>query len=272
MKKNAAWQHIRCVVFILLPSYLHAQSESIPDHVAGANCFLFSQQVSSAAFGNPSMPDTSASFSFGTYSASSFLVKELNEYGIAFTTRILKNSYFGGGYRYKGYALYNTSKATLSFSRFFGKAFSAGIRVERYSIRQGEGYGQLHFWNVRAGTTVRLSSQLYASSYLGVPLKQSDLKSKSPFHIGIMYRFSEVFACIVESEMSGSTPTLRTSLRYKPSRRIEFIGGIGGKPLCSSFGFVLEYGSMKIAIVTAYRPVFGFSPAMGIDFANPSNK
>lgn len=272
MKKNAVWQHIRCVVFILLPSYLHAQSESIPDQVAGANCFLFSQHASSAAFGNLSMPDTSAAFSLGTYSASSFLVKELNEYGIAFTTRILKNSYFGGGYRYKGYALYNTSKASLSFSRFFGKAFSAGIRVEHFSIRQGEGYGQQQFWNVRAGTTVRLSPQLYASTYLGVPLKRSETESKTPFHFGVMYRFSDVFACMIESEMSGSIPTLRTSLRYQPARRIEFIGGIGGKPLSTSFGFVLECGSMKIAIATAYRPVFGFSPAVGIDFATPTHK
>lgn len=272
MKKYAIWQHIRCVVFILLPNYINAQSDYIPDRVAGSNCFLFSQHASSAAFGNPSMPDTGATFSIGTYTASSFLVKELNEYGIAFTTRILKNSYFGGGYRYKGYSLYNTSKATFSFSRFFGKAFSVGIRVENYSIRQGEGYGTQQFWNVRAGTTVRLSPKLYASTYLGVPLKQSDSESKAPFHFGAMYRFSDVFTCIIESEMSGSTPTLRTSLRYQPSQRILFIGGIGGKPLSTSFGFVLECGSMKIAIATAYRPVFGFSPAVGIDFASPSNK
>ncbi|MFN0189278.1 MAG: hypothetical protein ACKVQV_11305 [Bacteroidia bacterium] len=272
MKKNAMWQHIRCVVFILLPNNLSAQSDFIPDQVAGANCFLFSQHAGSSAFGNPSMPDTSTAFSLGTYSASSFLVKELSEYGIAFTTRILRNSYFGGGYRYKGYSLYNTSKATFSFSRFFGKTFSAGIRVEHFSIRQGEGYGKQQFWNVRAGTTVRLSPKLYASTYLGVPLKQSDSESKTPFHFGVMYRFSDVFACIIESEMSGSTPTLRTSLRYQPSPRVEFIGGIGGKPLSTSFGFVLECGSMKIAIATAYRPVFGFSPAVGIDFATPSNK
>jgi hypothetical protein len=272
MRKNAIWQHIRCVVFILFPNYLCAQADFIPDQVAGANCFLFSQHASSSAFGNPSMPDTSAAFSLGTYSASSFLVKELNEYGMAFTTRILKNSYFGCGYRYKGYSLYNTSKATLSFSRFFGKAFSAGIRVEHFSIRQGEGYGQQQFWNVRGGTTVRLSPQLYASTYLGVPLNNNDSQKKTPFHFGVMYQFSEVFACIVESQMSGSTPTLRTSLRYQPSRRIEFIGGIGGKPLSTSFGFILECGSMKIAISTGYRPVFGFSPAVGIDFATPSSK
>lgn len=268
MKKIALW---RCIVFVLLPIKTLAQSDYVPDQVAGANCFLFSQHAGSAAFGNPSMPDTSFSYSLGCYTASSFLVKELNEYGLAFTKRILKNSFFGGGYRYKGYPLYNSTRATLSFSRYFGKAFSAGIRAEQFTIRQGDGYGKSTMWNVRVGTTVRLSPQLYAATFIGIPLKKNE-SNNVPFHFGGMYRFSSVFSWIVESEMSGSKPTLRTSLRYQPSPKLEFIGGIGGRPLSSSFGCILNYGNIKMVIATAYRPVFGFSPAVELDYSSPSGK
>ncbi|MBK7964873.1 MAG: hypothetical protein IPK10_06045 [Bacteroidetes bacterium] len=244
----------------------------MPDQVAGANCFLFTQHASSAALCNPSMPDTASAFSLGCYSASSFLVKELNEYGLAFTKRVLKNSYFGGGYRYKGYHLYNSSRATFFFSRFFGSAFSIGMRAEQFTLRQGDGYGNSSIWNFRAGTTVRLSSQLFASTFMGVPLKKSNSNNNIPFHFGGMYRFSEVFSWIIESEMSGSKPTLRTSLRYKPSHRVEFIGGIGGSPLSSSFGCIMNYGNIKLVIATAYRPVFGFSPAVELDYSSPIKK
>jgi hypothetical protein len=271
MKKVAMWQCLRCIVIILLPSKILAQIDYVPDQVAGANCFLFSQHTASAAFGNPSMPDTASTFSFGCYTASSFLVKELNEYGLAFTKRVLKNSFFGGGYRYKGYHLYNSSRATLAFSRFFGKTFSAGMRAEQFTIRQGDGYGKIATWNVRVGTIVRLSPQLYAATFIGVPLRKSGPNNKVPYHFGGMYRFSSVFSWIIESEMSGSKPTLRTSLRYKPSPKVEFIGGIGGSPLSSSFGCVLNYGNMKMVIATAYRPVFGFSPAVELDYSSLTN-
>lgn len=272
MKKIALWQCMRCIVFVLLPSKILAQTDYVPDQVAGAKCFLFSQHAGSAAFGNPAMPDTASAFALGCYSASSFLVVELNEYGLAFTKRILKNSFFGGGFRYKGYHLYNSTRATLSFSRFFGKTFSAGIRAEQFTIRQGDGYGKSTTWNVRVGTTIRLSPQLYAATFIGIPLKKIESNNKVPFHLGGMYRFSTVFSWIIESEMSGSKPTLRTSLRYQPSPKLEFIGGIGGSPLSSSFGCILNYGNIKMVIATAYRPVFGFSPAVELDYSSPSGK
>lgn len=270
MKSTTLRQHFFCAVFLSSPFTLDAQSAGIPDQVAGAHCFLFSSHAGSMAFGNPAAPDTSAAWALGVFSASSFLVKELNEYGVAFSKRFWKSNFVGGGYRYKGYALYKTSQGSLSFCRFFGKSFSAGARVERFSVAQGEGYGVRQYWNLRAGTTVRLNNRIAASSAFDVPITRRLDPNTAPFHMGLMCRFSEVFIGITECSMNSSNAEIRWSIRYVPDPKLEFVGGIGGKPLVTSFGVKMICKSMRIFVSAGYRPVLGFSPATGIDyFFNP---
>jgi len=272
MKKIVSWQCLLCIVFISLEQPSKAQSGIVPEQTAGAYCFLFSQDASSCVFGNPASHDSTAGFSMGVFSASSFLVEELNAYGLSLSKRFLKNNYFGMGYRYSGYSLYKTGNLYATFSRDFGKLFSVGLRAEQRSIRQGEGYGQINSWHLQAGTKVRLSQKLQAASLFGIDVKKRSGQETTPFHLGLKYSFSDLFAIILESAMSGSQPELRMALRYIPTPKIEFIGGIGGKPLSTSFGFKLDCSSFIISIATAYRPVFGFSPAVGLEYSDANNK
>ncbi len=207
--------------------------------------------------------------SAGVYYENRYSLKELSLKGGAVVLPI-KGGTFGLCISNFGYSQYNESKYSLSFGKTLSEKLSIGVAMDYLSTKIGEGYGSKGVIAAEVGILAKPMKGLTIGAHIFNPTKTkladyNNERVPTIIRLGANYRFSDKVLVAVETEKDLSLqPIFKAGIEYKAVREFYLRAGIGSNPTLSSFGFGLNFKSVKIDISGSYHQVLGFYPQFGL--------
>ena len=218
--------------------------------------------------GTACLKGVSAGFGFENH----FLLKDLMREQLGFALP-LEVGTFGMVMSRFGNNQYSEMKAGLSFSRKFGKQFSAGIQLDYLRMQIADDYGNKNLLSCEIGLMYHADNHLAIGIQVlnPVPVKITSYPLEqlpSTICLGLSYRFSDEFITNVEAEKDLENPLIiRAGAEYHFARPAYARIGISTSPMSFTFGFGLEFGKFKLDMASGYHQVLGFSPSGSIIYS-----
>ncbi len=205
----------------------------------------------------------------GIYMENRFLIPELN-FGAGAVAMPAAGGVFGLSFTHFGYSLYNENKVGLSYSRFFGEKFSAGVQLNYHHLSIGSDYGSKSTMTVELGAIYEVIDNLHIGFHLFNPTmtKVADYDNERIPTImrgGFSYTFSDQVIFVFETEKDISLDAVyKAGIEYHIIEPIYLRAGIGTNPTANSFGFGLVLGNFHLDLSSSYHHVLGYSPQLGM--------
>ncbi|MBE0647315.1 MAG: hypothetical protein IH596_06005 [Bacteroidales bacterium] len=244
--------------------------------VGGRSAALGKASVASAdvwsGFNNQAGVAWSEGFQTGIFVENRFLMKEIcfEGLGISWSGR---PGAFGLSLTYYGFTLFNEFKAGISYSRKFGKRFSAGVQINYLRIQIAEGYGSRGVISCEAGIMYRPDQHWTIGMQVcnPIPIKLTDQPDEIlpiRFRFGAGYALSGKALILLEAEKDLLNPMmLRTGVEIRLARSVYGRIGMHTGPFAITGGIGLSLGRMGLNIATEYHMTLGFSPAISIEYS-----
>jgi len=202
---------------------------------------------------------------------SRFLLKELSFETIGLTIP-LKFGNIGAAVSHIGTVQFSEIKAGISFSRKFGKNFSAGVQFDYLRIQLGQEYGSRNLFSSEIGLFYKVTRDLFIGIHIKnpVPIKITEYPKEylpTIFRLGLSYSFASTFLFILEIEKDlTNKPIVKAGTEYRFIRIACARLGIALNPTLFTFGFGLEFNHFCFDLASGYQPVLGFTPSLSISY------
>jgi len=225
-----------------------------------------------SVFNNPAGISWGKGIKAGFSFENRYLLKELS-YKIIGLTLPLKAGTLGIVASQYGYSNYSEMKAGLSFSRKFGKYFSAAVQLDYFRIQIAESYGNKNLLSFEIGLLYKANRNISFGLHLlnPVPVKVSAHPAEHlplTVRLGIAYTFSDAFVAILEAEKDLiNKPIIKAGAEYHFAKSFSARIGISTNPTIFTFGFGLEFGRFCLDFASGYHPVLGFTPSGSLIFS-----
>jgi len=210
-------------------------------------------------------------FSVGISIENRYLIKELSYKTIGITIPF-KPVNLGVTVAHVGTASFSEIKAGISFSRKFGKYFSAGIQFDYLRIQIAEGYGSKNFISFEIGMFYKATRNLHVGFHVvnPVPIIITEYPREylpTIIRLGLSYSFSSSFLAVLELEKDlTNKPVIKTGVEYMVAKPVCARIGISTNPTLFTFGFGLEFNRFNLDIASGYQPVLGFTPVLSLTY------
>jgi hypothetical protein len=224
-----------------------------------------------SAVNNPAGLARLESPSCGIYYENRFLVNELSlKAGVA--TLPLKAGTFAIAISRFGFLLYNETAAGLSYARKFGKAFSAGIRLDYLRVHLGEDLGNKNLVTFDIGMQYLVNHRLTLGIHVYNPLPAKlaswqDERISTVIRLGLCEKFSANFLMTLEIEKDLQHNILfKTGMEYHFVKPIFIRLGLVTYPTILTSGLGFEWGHLAFDLGTNYHRVLGYSPEGSVSY------
>jgi len=201
-----------------------------------------------------------------------YMIKELSHETIGITIPFRPGN-FGVIVTHSGTSLLSEIKAGISFSRKFGKYFSAGVQFDYLRIQIAEGYGSKNLISFEIGLLYKVTRNMYLGFHITnpVPVKITEYPGEylpTVIRLGLSYSFSSSFLAIMELEKDlTNKPVFKAGAEYIFVKPVCARIGISTNPTLITFGFGLEFNRFNLDLAGGYHPVLGFTPALSVSYA-----
>lgn len=222
-----------------------------------------------ACFNNPAGGAGVRRFHTGTFFESRFLIPGVETKGLAILLPAGKTGVVGGMFREFGNEHLHDRSMGLLFSRSFGNAVSAGLRIQWNSIGFSGEYGNATAVTAAAGLIIRITEKAGLGVCLSNPFNTrytgSQEQVPTGFVCGFSYDVSTHARCMAELEKSPGLPYLvRGSVEYRPKTHFALRAGASNSYLPFSFGTGFQTGNLEIDLSAGWHPDLGFSPGVSL--------
>jgi len=210
-------------------------------------------------------------FSAGISIENQYLIKELSYKTIGITFPF-KPGNFGVIVSHFGTERFSEIKAGISFSRQFGKYFSAGVQFDYLRIQIAEGYGSKNLISFEIGLFYKATRNLQMGFHVvnPVPIKITDYPREylpTIIRLGLSYSFSSSFLAILELEKDlTNKPVFKAGAEYRFAKPVCARIGLSTNPTLFTFGFGLEFNRFNLDLASGYQPVLGYTPALSVTY------
>lgn len=230
-----------------------------------------------AVFNNPAAYSFLNQKQIGIYYENRFLLKQTGYGALAFSTPLFGGN-LGFGISHFGYSNFQNDKFALGYSQQLFRAFSLGLQLNYFSIRQAEDYGNYNALSFEAGILAKPNENLSIGAYVFNPInlgyfEDADLKMPISLKLGLSYFFSKSLLLSVETgkSINAYTPIFKTGIEYLINNEFALRAGLALKPVEYSFGlgYNTNFDNNKICfdLAFAYNQVLGSSPKISISYA-----
>jgi hypothetical protein len=207
----------------------------------------------------------------GIFLENRFLVSELTTRGLALALPT-NSGVFALSMRNFGYSLYNEGVYGLAYGRKLGDNLSAGLEVDYLTTRIGEGYGSTSAVSFQLGFQFRVNPDLHLAGHASNPARAklsgfNDERYPSLLRIGASYKIGEKVLMVSEVAKDMDMPAMfRAGIEYHPAEILYIRAGVGGNSFNSSFGFGLDFQTLRIDFASAYSATLGYSPQFSVSY------
>jgi len=225
-----------------------------------------------SVFNNPAGTSWEKGISAGFSFENHFFLKELSYKIIGFTIP-LKPGTIGIIASQYGNSLYSEIKAGISFSRKFGKYFSAAVQLDYFRVQIAESYGNKNLVSFEIGLLFKANRNISLGLHLlnPVPIKLTVHPVEYlplVVRLGIAYSISTSFVAILEAEKDLINKLLiKAGAEYHFAKSFSARIGISTNPTIFTFGFGLNFGRFTLDFASGYHPVLGFTPSGSLVFS-----
>ncbi|NCA74942.1 MAG: hypothetical protein EOM90_01285 [Alphaproteobacteria bacterium] len=226
-----------------------------------------------SASNNPAGTAWLKGVSAGIFFENRFMMKELM-YQQGVVVLAVKPGSFAINLSHFGALGYLEFRSGLSYSRKFGKMFSAGIRLEYLRLGLPDDYGSKNLLSSAIGLQFRPTDRILAGILIAnpVPVRTASQPVEylpTVFCAGVSYRFSENFLAVLEAEKDLIEPmVIRMGAEYQIAGRLFIRAGLATNPWVVTFGFGLKLGKLTIDLASGFHQALGFSPGGSVIFQN----
>jgi hypothetical protein len=210
--------------------------------------------------------------SAGIFYENRFMTKELSR-KVAAVCVATNSGVFGLSMNYFGYSQYNETKIGLAYAKSFGQKLSFGLQLDYLSTKIAENYGKNSAFTFEVGILYKINKSLSIGTHIFNPIqaKISDYNNeKIPaiFRLGLTYTFSPKVFINVETEKDiNQNPVLKGGVEYHMIKPVYVRIGISSNPTLSSFGFGVEFNSLKFDFASTYHQTLGFTPQVSLIYS-----
>lgn len=207
----------------------------------------------------------------GAYYSNSFLVKELAHKSIV-ATYALKNSGFGLSLSQFGYSLYQENKVGLSYGLKLSDNFGAGVQLNYFNLKIGEGYGSTGVLMAKVGVYTKITDELSLAATISNPTRAQlndykDERLPTEIQIGLNYEFSKKLNTSIQvAKDLDFDPSLQLGLEYQVIEILYLRAGIANKPAESTFGFGIFFKDFQMDFASCFDSNLGFSPKISLSY------
>ena len=212
----------------------------------------------------------------GAYYSNSFLIKELAHKSIV-GTYALKNSSFGLSLSQFGYSLYQENKVGLSYGLKLSDNFGAGVQLNYFNLKIGEGYGSTGVLTAKVGVYTKITDEFSLAATISNPTRAKLTDSKNEglpderlpteIQVGLNYEFSKKLNTSIQvSKDLDFDPSIHFGLEYQVIEILYLRAGIANKPAESSFGFGLFFKDFQMDFASCFDSNLGFSPKISLSY------
>ncbi len=227
-----------------------------------------------AVFDNPAGLAEEKYFSAGVSYQSRFLMQQLATKALAVVIPAKRAGNFGLGYQQFGYELYRDQRFCATFSRTFGGAVSAAIRLDYLAVRFGDDYGNSGAITGSAGVIAKVTDAIRVGVSVYNPQRAKFSRDGSERNPAIMtaavsWNFkNETELALGVTKAGNLREILQCALRYEVSPRFLLHAGISNGVESFSFGYAFKIAKLEIGMASGYHQLLGFSPRFSLIFKN----
>lgn len=174
--------------------------------------------------------------------------------------------------RHFGGKEYNEIFGGVSYSRKFGKHFSAGIQLDYYRYSFAAGYGSRSLVNCEAGMMYRPGSHVTLGFHIvnPVPVRLGSAGQETLpvlLLLGLTYHFTPDLLLAAEYEKNPQGPgCFRMAGECRFAHVLSARAGISTSPLRMSLGTGIIIGRLSFDLASEYNQMLGFSPAISVQY------
>jgi hypothetical protein len=264
VKRQIIW-----LIIILSPFLAKSQfSGGAPEGFGGAG--LGATDIWAAIYNQAGLADIKG-ISGGVFYRNQFLVQELGEGGGAVAVPLGSNV-VALSFKTFGYSLYQEGKYGISFARYLGSKFRAGVQINYHTYVIGEGYGRQNLFTVEGGFQFGISTKISLNGHIYNPGRarlNSFENERVPTILrgGFVYRYSEKVAFHAEiQKILEYRPSVRCGIEYLPGEKVALRAGISTGSVKAHFGFGLKLNSVNIDVSATYHNILGYSPQLALSY------
>ncbi len=261
-------------LFCLFPFFFSAGNNNLPigGRATGmGNTGLCIADVWAIRFNQAALAEVS-SVSFGAAYESRFLLKSLGVQSLAVAIPV-KRGTFGLNYTGTGDKLYNESKIGLGYGMKLSEKVNLGIRLNYHSLRLGNNYGRTQNLTFELSVLAKPTNNIQIGFHLFNPsqTKLNEYQNEeipAIINLGMSYKFSEKVCGNIEIEKDIERPfSIKLGVEYFPADNKFIRAGIITNPSMPTIGFGLVKGEFKIDFSSAFHPILGITPSLGLRYS-----
>jgi hypothetical protein len=169
-----------------------------------------------------------------------------------------------------GNMLYSERKAGVSYARSFGDRLFAGAQFHYNQVCIADGYGSAHVFSAEAGIQARLSPLFLMGVHVLNPSRPrlaeyADERLPALMRAGFSFHPARMsFAIDLEKGPGTSRMLVRAGVEYSPAKGAYLRMGISSAAPFFTFGFGLEYASLRADVAASLHPRLGYSPQISL--------
>ena len=220
---------------------------------------------------NPGALAEVKNFSAGLSYENRFLLKELQNQGLASALPLKVGVLSFGGHMY-GYNRFRSYKGGVGYSLKLAEMISAGVQLNYQGITLSDGYGSRGNMTAELGVYGKISKnwKLGFSVFNLNRAKLSDYEDdrfSTIMRLGSSYLFSKKFLLSIEAEKDLEHAfRFKSGLEYQVVEQFYLRAGVVTQPLELSFGLGYHLKKVHIDFGTAYHQILGWSPHFSLVF------
>ncbi|MCH2224980.1 MAG: hypothetical protein MK066_09455 [Crocinitomicaceae bacterium] len=218
---------------------------------------------------NPGVLGTIDQLSIGISYENRFLLKELQNQGVAAVIPLKVGVLSVGGQLY-GYKQFRSYNSGLGYSMKLSENFFAGVQMNYQGLRFAENYGSKNTITAAAGVYANITEDwtLGMSIYNLGRSKLSDFQDdrfSSVMRLGTSYRFSDKVLVALEAEKDIEYDVrVKTGIEYQLIDDFYLRGGVATSPIEITFGAGYKFKFIQLSLGSAYHQTLGWSPHFSI--------
>lgn len=216
-------------------------------------------------------------FGVGVFFKNNYFIKELSY--SAFSAALPTDAgVFGIDFSTMGYDYFKEQNFGIAYGKMFGNKVAVGIKLDYLAYKMFEPYGTKNIFTFEGGIIGKLSKNMAIAAHIFNPVQAKlndyyDERLATVFNTGLSYNFSEKVSVIAEVEKrTYAKANIKAGIEYRPVKILYLRTGISTNPGTNSFGFGFVFDNLHVDLASAWHPVLGHSPQIGIHYVFAKNK
>ncbi|HMN06094.1 MAG TPA: hypothetical protein PKD45_10225 [Flavobacteriales bacterium] len=171
-----------------------------------------------------------------------------------------------------GNNLYAQRTFGLAYAMELGEGWRAGVQLDYFNIRLGEGYGSTGAISAELGLQARITEKLWIGAHLYNPNRAKlggpyEERMPTVLGAGLGYTFNERVTLTGEvTKDIDRQEQYHAGIEYRPAHALFLRTGVSSGPAKAHFGVGLVMGQLDLDLAAVMRTQLGLTPMVNLSY------